>query len=262
MNTYGIKAYAYLFAKPTNTSELGWLNDRNCYVLGNGSNILINDQRNDYFVISLKHLSTIKALDANHIYAEAGALLSKLIRFSIIKGLCGLGKLVGIPGSVGGAIKCNAGGRFGRISENIHTISCFNGKSIVEYTSINDLKDNDIIISAVFSLMPNKKTAIINDLKEKMSYKIKTQPLTERSAGCIFKNPKNMFAGELIEKAGQKGMSVNAARVSHKHANFIIADNGARSRDIYTLINKVSDIVFDKFGIRLEKEIILWGFDE
>ena len=177
--------------------------------------------------------------------------------------------LIGIPGSVGGAAKMNAGAYGWEFSDIIKSLEVYNlDTNKIEiilkedinfgYRSSNNL-ERKIIISTILSANKGDPKLINNRLKENVAYRKKTQPAGIYNAGSVFKNTKDYSAGELIDKSGLKGYSIDGVRVSKKHANFFIASKGAQAESLYKLVNHVKDVVDSKYGISLEKEIIFVG---
>jgi UDP-N-acetylmuramate dehydrogenase len=208
------------------------------FILGGGSNLLISDKGFDGLVIKIPN-SKFK-IQNSKIIAEAGVPLGKLVKCSIDAGLTGLEWAVGIPGTVGGAVKVNA--------------ACFGGnmKDLVKKVK----KIDDIIISVELKLKKGNQEKSKRIIKEFIKKRKQTQPIEYPSAGCIFKNPPGQFAGQLIEQSGLKGKQIGQAMVSEKHANFIINLGGAKANDVLKLINLIKKSVKDKFNLDLEEEIV------
>ena len=239
-------------------------------IIGKGSNLLISDDGMDGAVIKLSGaLDEIKLIDETTVYCGAGAQLSALCTFCCEHSLAGLEFAFGIPGSVGGAVFMNAGayggemrdvvtdadyvspdGEFGRISDERLDFS---------YRHSVFSNSNNIITGAVFKLKRDDKTAIKARMDDFMSRRKDKQPLQYPSAGSTFKRPEGYFAGALIEQSGLKGYSIGGAEVSQKHAGFVINKGGATCKDVSDLMKHIADTVFEKFGVRLEAEIIKRG---
>ena len=179
------------------------------------------------------------------IRAEAGASLAQIVKGATRAGLTGLEWAVGIPGTVGGAAAVNASAFGSRMDD------------IVEKTE----KIDKIIWSVVLKLKKENKSKIKNKIKEFLDYRRKTQPLGSACAGCIFSNPAGQSAGRLIDLAGLKGASAGGAKISEKHANFILNIKNAQAKDVLTLIKLAKKTVKEKFNVNLELEINLLGFD-
>lgn len=212
------------------------------FILGGGSNLLVSDRGFDGLVIAARN-NGCKARDAK-IIAEAGMKLSDLVKFSIKSGLSGLEWAVGIPGTVGGAVKVNAhafGSNFYDLTRNIR-------------------KEDEIILSAELELTKGDKQKSKTLLKEYIKKRNNAQPLEYPSAGCIFRNPAGRFAGQMIDQCGLKGRKNGGAEVSEKHANFIINSGNASAKDVVGLIDLIKETVSKKFNVELEEEIEYVGF--
>ena len=224
----------------------------------------------DAFIISpAKAINTLKIKD-NVIYADAGVMLGKIVKHAVKNNLIGLENLNGVPGTLGGALIMNAGAWGGEISENLIHVEVMNSKSEIQKIQKKDLNfsyrqssfnKDDILLSAKFNLKKADKDIIKENFIEAQSGRKKSQPLNKRSAGSLFKNPKNNSAGKLLDEAGLKGFSIGDAKISEKHANFFINDGDASSRDMLMLIKKAHKEVKDKFNINLSLEVKLMGFN-
>lgn len=236
-------------------------------VIGNCSNILVSDYGYKGVIISLKKLSRIKILDNGEIKVGAGANLSSLINFCADNGLSGVENLSGIPATIGGAITMNAGAFLSCISDHIIYVETVkNGKLFrygrenckFHYRKSRFLHCKDVIVSANFSLNRDNKNNIKNRIAESLNKRKSLHPVG-RTCGSVFKNPKGYYAGELIERARLKGYKIGGAQVSQKHANFIIANDGCTSLDVYKLISFIKLEVFNKFNVKLNEELEYLG---
>jgi UDP-N-acetylmuramate dehydrogenase len=238
------------------------------FVLGNGSNILFSDKGFNGLVIKI-NLKKIEIKD-NKIVCESGVSLNKLVKELSENGLAGFEWATGIPGSVGGAIRGNAGA-FGRsITDNIVEVEVLKKNKIRNYSkeelvlgyrdSIFKKNKDLVIISGSFVFEKDKVENIKEKMNKYLEYRKENHPISFSSAGSVFKNPEGKSAGELIEKCGLKGKKIGGAKISEKHANFIINIDGASSKDVLDLIFLVKKEVKNKFGIELEEEIELVGF--
>ncbi|MCA9001413.1 MAG: FAD-binding protein, partial [Planctomycetes bacterium] len=203
--------------------------------------------------------------------AWAGSTLPALMRASRDLGLSGLEGLAGVPGQVGGGIAMNAGGSWGDLWDHVEVARVLNPEGEFVTLTREDAKptyrnggvDGSIVVGAAWRLEPRPKLVVQNTIANYLRHKRDVQPVTESSAGCIFKNPdKNLSegrsAGALIDQLGLKGLTIGAAQVSPKHANFIINTGGATANDVYTLMEEVQDRVAQASGIRLEFEVKRW----
>jgi UDP-N-acetylmuramate dehydrogenase len=236
------------------------------FVLGHGANLLVGDSGVKGAVIRLSGEFTQTRNVEGGLHAGAGADMNKLVLRCVREGLSGLECLTGIPGSVGGCVRMNAGGAFGDIGNIVETVEVMNedGETFTRHrddlafayrsTNIN----SKFILGACFRLNEDDPQRILKQVKQIWIYKKNTQPLGHRNAGCVFKNPRGMSAGALIDRAGLKGKRVGGACVSDKHANFILADLGATAGDVLKLINTVRETVYKKNEVYLELEIEVW----
>ena len=264
---------AQYFIQPRNAEELAEV-VRCCHegqipihILGGGSNLLVRDEGVSGVVVRLSadEFSRIE-IDGSQVHAGAGALLSTLITQSVKAGLAGIDTLVGIPGTVGGALHGNAGGRSGDIGQHVHSARVLTAAGEFHTRTEDELsfayRQSSLteltILSAVFDLHPDDPNEITRRMRKLWIMKKATQPLTFQSAGCIFKNPRGMSAGLLIDQAGLKGTRVGNAEISDRHANFIIAHENACSQDVLRLIDLARSKVSEQFGVDLELEIKIW----
>ncbi len=236
-------------------------------VVGFGSNILVSAKGIGGITCSTKKMNRI-VVDANRITAQAGAPLDKVCELACKAGLAGMEKLSGIPGSVGGAVFMNAGA-YGQ-----ETADCLEYFDIIDwegrpatllkedvqfaYRHVDGLPPC-IILSAGFMLKPGNYTQLLAARGNVQHARVEKQPLEFPSAGSVFKRPVGDYASRLIDAAGLRGLSVGGAKVSEKHAGFIVNFNHATPQDIKTLMDQVREKVKAQFGVELELEQILWG---
>lgn len=239
-------------------------------VLGNGSNVLFSDNVYDGVIIKLDELNNIEVRQ-NRIIAGAGASLMKVAREAIRHSLAGLEFATGIPGTIGGAVYMNAGAynsdmgyvvsRIKVLTPKMTVITMVNRELDFHYrTSFLQKHKGYICLEATFTLKKGNRNImeeIVNDRKKR---RLESQPLEYPSAGSVFRNPPGMFSGKLIEDLGYKGLTKGGAKISEKHANFIINYNNAKAKDIKELIEFIEDAVKDKYNIDLhvEQEFINW----
>ena len=275
--TYGIGGPADLMIFPKSKQDLIKVieiineNKIQLTILGSGSNVLVSDNGIRGAVISLKNSLKQIEVDDNILYAECGTMLGKIVKHAVKNNLIGLENLNGVPGTLGGALIMNAGAWGGEISENLIHVEVINSKSEIQKIQKKDLNfsyrqssfnKDDILLSAKFNLKKADKDIIKDNFIEAQSGRKKSQPLNKRSAGSLFKNPKNNSAGKLLDEAGLKGFSIGDAKISEKHANFFINDGDATSKDMLMLIKKAHKEVKDKFNVNLSLEVKLMGFNE
>lgn len=233
-------------------------------VLGNGSNVIFNDSGYNGVIIKLDNFNNLKIIK-NRITVGAGYPLNKLaIRVSRL-GLAGLEFAAGIPGSVGGAVYMNAGAYKSDIGYVLTSIKVLTPNYEIKTMYNKDLdfhyrtsflqKNKDYIcLEATFILTKGDSSEIMELIDERKKRRIETQPLEYPSAGSVFRNPEGDFAGRLIEEIGYKGKSIGGAKVSEKHANFIINNGNATGEDIKKLINEIKEKVKEKYNIELKVE--------
>lgn len=236
------------------------------YVMGNGSNLLVGDKGYRGVIIQLgKNLSQIRMTEEGVLYAQAGALLSKIAAEAFAQSLTGFEFASGIPGTLGGAVMMNAGAYGGEMKHVLKDALALTADGELRVLPVEQMalgyrtsifaQNGDIVLSAQIRLQPGNPEEIrayMDELKEKRMTK---QPLEYPSAGSTFKRPEGYFAGKLIEDTGLRGFQVGGAQVSEKHCGFVINKGQATAADILSLIEQVSDRVEAKFGVRLEPEV-------
>jgi UDP-N-acetylmuramate dehydrogenase len=205
-------------------------------------------------------------IDGTTVRCGAAAPLSQLISQTVKAELAGLETLSGIPGTVGGALRGNAGGRGGDIGQFVESVTVMNSKGEILIRRGDELSfgyressvDELVILEGVFRLQAGDPEEITRRMRKIWIMKKATQPLSFQSAGCIFKNPRGLSAGALIEQAGLKGIRVGEAEISDRHANFIVTHPGAKSDDVLRLIDLARSKVSEQFAVDLELEIKIW----
>ena len=273
--SFRIGGGAEVMAFPKNPEELAQIM-RACKtlgtipaVLGAGTNVLAPDDGIAGLVICLKDcLGGMEQLDETHIRVASGVTMTRAAVFAAGLGLSGLEFAHGIPGTVGGGVYMNAGAYGGEISQVCVSVDVMDRNGDVTTFTAQQmefsyrhsvLEDNSgIVISAVFALVPEDEAVIRAQMKELMARRSASQPLDLPSAGSAFKRPVGGYAGALIEQAGLKGYQVGGAAISTKHAGFAVNVDNATANDVKKLLQNVSDIVFEKTGIRLEPEVRIW----
>ena len=239
------------------------------FILGKGSNVAFSDEGYKGTIIK-NEIEFIEILDDKKtINVGAGSFLPDVSRFLYKHGLSGGEFLLGIPGTVGGAIKMNAGSYGYEIGNFVESITCFDldlGKIIeIESKNLNfhyrktQNLENYIILSAKLIFNAADPKIIKDKMSEMNKLRKKSQPSAIYNAGSVFKNPKGYYAAELIDKAGLKGFEIDGVSVSNKHANFFVAKKGASAKSLYDLVQHVKDTVNIKYGVNLEEEIIFIG---
>ena len=239
------------------------------YVMGNGSNLLVRDQGFKGVIIQIARKMNQIRVEGETIYAQAGALLSKIAAQALGEGLTGFEFASGIPGTLGGAVMMNAGAYGGEMKQVIVNACVLTsaGEIAVIPADLMELgyrtsvfaKNQNIILSAQLKLEYGNEAVIREYMDELKEQRVSKQPLDYPSAGSTFKRPEGYFAGKLIQDAGLRGFQVGGAQVSEKHCGFVINKDHATATDILSLMEQVSDKVEEKFGVRLEPEVKIIG---
>lgn len=242
----------------------------NYKILGNGSNLLFSDKDFRGVLVKLSDIDNIE-INGNRIKVGAGYSLMKLSRIAMKNSLTGLEFAAGIPGTVGGAVFMNAGAYksdMGYIVRSIKVLTPdyriieLENKELNFHYRTSFLKTHPkyICLEVAIKLDYGNKQAIENLMKNRLKRRLESQPLNYPSAGSVFRNPPNMFAGELIENLGLKGMKHGGAMISDKHANFIVNSGNAKSEDIKYLIDYAKDKVLEKYNVEMivEQEFVNW----
>lgn len=264
---------AEFFAEPTNLDELVGL-VRRCYeeeialrVLGGGSNILVRDEGVPGLVVQLASPAFCDIqVDKDSIAAGAGARLGRVVTTAVHAGLAGLEVLVAIPGTLGGALHGNAGTHGGDIGQWTSEVTVMTRSGDVVQQEREDLEfgyresslDEPVILGAKLALEPDDPRELARRLQKQWIIRKASQPMGHQCAGCVFRNPRSVSAGTLIEQAGLKGTRIGGAVVSDRHANFVIAEPEATSSDVLRLIELIRSQVRDRLGVELELELEIW----
>jgi UDP-N-acetylmuramate dehydrogenase len=236
-------------------------------VLGGGGNILVRDEGVRGVVLRLAEpVFKQVTVDGKHIRAGSGATLSALISAAARHGLCGLETLVGMPGTVGGALKHNAGDRAGEIGQFVSLVEVVDSAGTRQVRERDELHfayrssnlDDPVILAAEFELDRDSADAIVKRMRKAWIQRKSAQPFSFQAAGRIFKNPRGLNAAALIEQAGLVGTRVGGAEVSDRDANYIVAEPGTPAGDVLRLIDLVRSRVQDRFRVDLELEISVW----
>lgn len=269
---YGLGGPARWFFTPHTEDELGAVLQRCAQhaipwrVLGRGANVLVRDQGFPGAVIKLAwDLTDLN--DPQAVRAAAGTDFTSLVKATVERGYGGLEHLAGIPGSVGGIIRMNAGGKYGYVAQYVRAVQLMTPEAQVLTRRPEELGlgyrssqlNGAVVIAATFRLEPGDREAIRARFQEIWREKHAAQPsVSAKSAGCIFKNPPGHAAGKLIDEAGLKGHRCGGAEISTKHANFIVAYPGATAQDVLNLIEVAKERVLRSAGVELELEVEIW----
>jgi len=261
------------FAQPESVEELQAVVER-CRsegmlvrLLGGGSRVLVRDEGVRGMVISLDEPAFGRiSVAGNQVTVGGGAKLAHVITSSVGTGLAGLESLVGIPGTIGGALHGNAGIQGGDIGQwTTHATVMTRGGEILQHDRDNMVfayrqssLDELVILEAQFELEEENPTELTKRMQKQWIIKKSNLPMAHENASCIFKNPRGISAGMLIDQAGLKGERVGGVEVSQRHANFFIAHPDATSRDVLALVEVVRNLVAERMGVELETEIEVW----
>lgn len=244
------------------------------FVMGNGSNLLVSDEGYDGIVISLKFFKGIEILEEDDntftVKVMAGELMSSVGNYLARQGVEGFEFATGIPGTIGGGVRMNAGAYGGELKDCLVNITAIAEDNTIVTLSNEELelgyrtsilsKKNYICLDACFKLNKGDSLDIMAKIKEYANSRKEKQPLNYPSAGSTFKRPEGYIAAKLIDEAGLKGLQVGGARVSDKHAGFVVNVGGATAKDVIELTDKVKEVVKEKNGVSLELEVVKLGF--
>lgn len=265
---------AELLARPKNAEQLLKLlrfsrqAELPVRLLSGGSNVLVRDEGVSGMVIHLESPAfSDVAIRHQRVQAGAAVPLTVLISQTARAGLAGLEALTGIPGTVGGALRGNSGGRQGAIGPYVRRVTVIDANDEVQVREQDDLSfgyrwsnlDEPVILGAEFELQRDDPESVVRRMRRIWILKKEHQPYGHQSSGCIFKNPTpDLSAGTLIDQAGLKGARVGGAEVSDRHANFIIAQPGGKAEDVLRLIDQIHQRIWQQFGYDLERQIQVW----
>jgi UDP-N-acetylmuramate dehydrogenase len=277
----GVGGPADVLAYPGSPEEMGhllaFLTEQRIpfFPAGNWTNLIVRDGGYRGVVVSLKKLRMV-CLEGDdpsgfrYIRAQSGAGLADLVALSIEAGLTGLEFSAGIPGSVGGAVKMNAGAYGHEMKDVIATVSLvetsgnlriYDRDDLAFHYRCLDIPAGSVIVEATYRLQSGDRETVREKVREILAKRKGKHPLAYRNAGSIFKNPKGQPAGRIIEEAGLKGLQVGGAMVSEMHGNFIVNLGTARAKDVTTLITMIQETVQARKGILLEPEVVIVGED-
>jgi UDP-N-acetylmuramate dehydrogenase len=236
-------------------------------VLGRGSNLLVADDGVPGVVVHTKSMRSLDVRPDGTVVAGAGVRTSVLLGRARDAGLGGLECFVGYPATVGGAARMNAGGKWGSTGERIEKVRVVGEGGVVRELSAADCAFGyrtsslaSCVVAEVVFRLPRVDVAEYGRRIEAIHAEKKAaQPLSAHSAGCVFKNPKGVSAGLLVQESGMKGARVGGAEVSKVHGNFIVNTGGATAADVHELIDRVREAVERRAGVRLELEVEVWG---
>jgi UDP-N-acetylmuramate dehydrogenase len=236
--------------------------------LGGGSNLLVQDGELPWLVLQLARSEPEVTLEGNFAQIDAAADLGRTVTYCAKNDLGGLEGLIGVPGTVGGALRMNAGAYGTQIGTYVREVKLYRaaerkleilrGDQIsFEYRHTSFAPD-DMMLAVKLELPSKPFTEILQGIRICNEKRRASQPLGQKSAGCIFKNPPGASAGRMIDELGLKGLRVGDARVSDRHANFFVNAGTASAADMLSLIGDVRERVAKDFGVTLEHEVVLW----
>lgn len=264
---------AEFLMQPRNREELSAV-VRRCFegriplrVLGGACNVLVRDEGLRGAVLRLTEPAfTEVTVQGNRARAGAGADVSALISQAARHGLAGLETLVGIPGTVGGALRCNAGDRGGDIGQFVRRVEVMDTRGQVQVRERDELQfayrssnlDDPVLLAAEFELEPDDPDAIVKRMRRAWILRRASQPPTFQAAARAFKNPRGLSAAALIEQTGLARTRVGGAEVSERDASYVVVHPGATARDVLRLIDLVRSRVLERFNVELELELAVW----
>jgi UDP-N-acetylmuramate dehydrogenase len=237
--------------------------------LGGGSNVLVADDELPFVVMQLAKPEPEVVIDGNIASVDAAADLGRTVTFCAKRNLGGMEGLIGVPGTVGGALRMNAGAYGTQIGSYVREVKVYRagerkieilrGEQISFEYRHTSFGPNDMMLSVKLELPTKPYEEIIKGIRICNEKRRSSQPLGQKSAGCIFKNPPGASAGRMIDELGLKGFSVGDAQVSDRHANFFINAGQASAADMLALIANVRERVRAAYGVNLENEVVVWN---
>jgi UDP-N-acetylmuramate dehydrogenase len=264
---------ADVMVQPRNVTELAALVKRCCQrklplkILGAGCSVLVHDEGVRGVVLRLNGPPfTDITVQGRRLRAGCGASLGSLIATAARHNLTGLEHLVGMPGSVGGAIRLNAGDRAAEIGQFVQSVDILDSQGTVHTRERDDLRftyrssnlDDPVLLTAEFDLEPDGTDAIVRRLRKAWIQRKAAHPFSYQAATRMFKNPPGLSAAALIEQAGLVGTKVGGAQVNDRDANYVVVEPGSSARDVLRLLELVRSQVLDRFKVDLEQEISVW----
>ncbi len=242
--------------------------DKPWRVLGGGSNLLVSDEPLGDTVLQLARPRNGLSFEGNRVEVPAAANLGTTVMECAKRNLGGMEGLIGVPGTIGGALRMNAGAYGIEIGPLVRRLTVYRASTRkIEVLKTEQVKfeyrhssfaANDIMLSVLLELPERPYAEILEKVKLFNQKRRASQPINEKSAGCIFKNPPGFSAGKAIDELGLKGTRVGGAVISERHANFFVNGHQATARDFLTLIDMVRDRVRKAYGVELEEEVIIW----
>ena len=262
--------------EPTNIEEIQNVlkfaknNKINYYVIGNGSNLLVKDEGVKALIIKITNKFSDVQVNDKYIKAEAGCSVPKLSQIARQNSLTGLEFACGIPGSIGGGIRMNAGAyggemvnivdKVGYLDENANLVEISGSDANFSYRHSMFVEHPEyVVVYAIFKLENGNIEEITSKMEANMNSRKEKQPIEYPNFGSVFKRPEGYFVGKLVDDCGLKGYSIGGAQISTKHSGFIINTGNATCKDVLDLISYIKGRVFEKFGVKLEEEVVILG---
>jgi UDP-N-acetylmuramate dehydrogenase len=237
-------------------------------LLGGGTNLLVADEGLDDVVLQLAREPDSLKFEGRRVEVPTAANLGTTVTECAKQNLGGMEGLVGIPGTVGGALWMNAGAYGTQIAGVVRAVTLYRGTSgRVEVLRAEDARfeyrhsgfaADDVLLSVALELPERPYAEILKKIRECNQKRRASQPINEKSAGCVFKNPPNHSAGQMIDELGLKGTHVGGAVISERHANFIVNRGQATAADVFMLMDLIRERVRKAYGVELEEEVIVW----
>lgn len=237
-------------------------------IIGRGSNLLVHDEGFRGAMINLEDVLSEIKLEGGEVRVDAGVWISTFVDFCIKNGFAGTEMLAGIPGTIGGAVRMNAGAYGGEISDHIVEVDIIRDNKIMKvkkdeagFSYRKSGFTQDVVLSARFRFPKKDKEELVRVRRDLLIKRNAAQPVNFPNTGSIFKNPEGNFAAKLIESCGLKGKRAGGAMISDLHANFIVNTGNATAKDVYDLMVTMRNEVYKRFNVLLENEVLLVGFD-
>ena len=245
-------------------------NNINYYVIGNGSNLLVKDEGIHALIIKITDKFSDYEVNDNYIKVYAGCSVPKLAQVAKNNSLSGLEFACGIQGSVGGAIRMNAGAygsemvnvvsKVGYLDEDCNVVEISNEEAQFTYRHSMFVENPQyVILYAIYKLEKGNKEEITEKMTTNMNSRREKQPLEYPNFGSVFKRPEGYFVGKLVDDCGLKGYTIGGAQVSTKHSGFIVNISNATCKDVLDLIEYVKKMVYEKFNVMLQEEVVILG---
>lgn len=264
---------AELLVQPRSREELSDV-VRQCFlervplrVLGTGCNLLVRDEGVRGAVLRLSEPAfTSITVEGRRVHAGTGAAVSALISAAARHDLAGLETLVGVPGTVGGALRTNAGNRSGEISQFVRSVEVLDSRGGIQVRERDELQfgehasnlDDPVLLTVEFDLETDTADAILKRMRKAWIQRKAAQPLSFQASARMFKNPRGLSAAALIDQAGLARTRVGGAEVSDRDANYVLVHAGATGRDVLRLMELIRSRVQERFSVELEREIVIW----